>query len=126
MQTSFPRSAPRQRVQRRHYKAVGKSLSPPRGPGKKLAGSLSGAAHSRLAFLRLLFIQLCCYQPSRLCLPSPATRCAAESSLRLHKIRTLNSLSLRQSFFSRLTKGIVKRTGDFFWLGLSGRVCLPT
>src|SRR6266550_2123803 len=122
MQTSFLRSAPRQRVQRRDYKAVGKSLSPPRGPGKKLAGSLSGAAHSRLAFLRLRFVQLCCYQPSRSFPRPPTTRCAAESSLRLHKIRTLDSLSLRQSFFSRFTKGIVQRTGDSFWLGRSGRV----
>ena len=50
MQTSFPRSAPRQRVQCCYHKAVGKSLSTPRGFGEKLARSLSGAAYSRLAF----------------------------------------------------------------------------
>src|SRR5436190_19244342 len=122
MQTSLSRSAPRQREQHRHDKAVGKSLSTPRGPGKELASSLSGAAHSRLAFLRLRFIQLCCYQPSRLYPRPAATRCAAKSSLRLHKIRALDSLSLRESFFSSFAKRTVQRTGDSFWLGRLDRI----
>src|SRR5436190_712030 len=80
------------------------------------------AAHSRLAFLRLRFIQLCCYQPSRLYPRPAATRCAAKSSLRLHKIRALDSLSLRESFFSSFAKRTVQRTGDSFWLGRLDRI----
>src|SRR5438093_8076065 len=110
MQTSALRSAARQLPEPSRARASQSDLPTSSASRNAAAHALSQLAEWRLAIPRVRFPELQRDRSPRVPASYARAACVAESPLRLHQVRQVDALPLRELVFPGLARAVVSRT----------------